>query len=218
MHFPTTGTGRPFVRIDGRSGGFALSVPDGGDPEIVEMKGNLVDLDLANAEQGWLKISKDGTDWQALDTIDDWDGTAKPSAAHAPGVRVDLMCAAWPEPQVRQLRGSSRAITGFIARIAEAAGTVPTGKAVRIRLTGARVVNIGKGTSAEINFEIAPKDKWPAVATFDEHRDGPEPATATATPATSSTNGASGASKAFADMPDSPLGGPAEAAADDWAP
>ncbi len=210
MKFPTNGTGRPFVRIDGRSGGFALSCPEGGDPEIVEMHGKVLDLDLANADQGWLKISKDGTDWLALETLDDWDGTAKPSADHAPGVRVDLMCAAWPEPQVRQLRGSSRAITGFIARIAEAAGTVPEGKAVRIRLTGARVVNIGKGTSAEINFEIAPKDKWPAVVTFDEHRDGPEPATATA------TSPSNGASAAFADMPDSPLDGPADAAANKW--
>ena len=210
MFFPTTGSGKPYCRIDGRSGTFSLSVPDGGDPEIVEMKGRLLDLDLANADQGWLKISKDGTDWLALETLDDWDGTAKPSADHAPGVRVDLMCAAWPEPQVRQLRGSSRAITGFIARIAEAAGTVPEGKAVRIRLTGARVVNIGKGTSAEINFEIAPRDKWPDRATFEAA------AEAEADVGTKSA-ASNGASAAFGDVKDSPLDGPAEAAADAWA-
>ena len=68
MYFPNSGSGRPFVRVDGRSGGFALSCPEGGDPEIVEMHGKVVDLDLANAEQGWLKISKDGTDWLALET------------------------------------------------------------------------------------------------------------------------------------------------------
>ena len=123
------------------------------------------------------------------------------------GVCIDVMSIDWPEPQVRQLRGSSRAITGFIARIAEAAGAVPDGKAVRVRLTGARVVKIGKGTSAEINFEIAPRDKWPAVSIFDEHRGDDAP-----------TDGASGASGAFSDMKDSPLDGPAKAAADAWAP
>ena len=207
MHFPTNGTGRPFVRIDGRSGGFALSVPDGGDLEIVEMRDKLLDLDLAHAEQGWLRLSTDGADWSPLETLDDWIGTPRPSADHAPGVCIDVMSIDWPEPQVRQLRGSSRAITGFIARIAEAAGAVPDGKAVRVRLTGARVVKIGKGTSAEIDFEIAPRDKWPAVATFDAHRGDDAP-----------TDGASGASKALADMPDSPLDGPAKTAADAWAP
>ena len=207
MHFPTNGTGRPFVRIDGRSGGFALSAPDGGDLEIVEMKNRLLDLDLAGASQGWLRLSTEGADWVALETLDDWAGTPRPSADHAPGVCIDVMSIDWPEPQVRQLRGSSRAITGFIARIAEAAGAVPDGKAVRVRLTGARVVKIGKGTSAEINFEIAPRDKWPAVSIFDEHR-GDDAA----------TDDASGASKAFVDMKDSPLDGPAEAAADAWAP
>ena len=211
MHFPTNGTGRPFVRIDGRSGTFALSAPDGGDLEIVEMKNRLLDLDIAGAEQGWLRLSADGADWVALETLDDWAGTPKPSADHAPGVCIDVMSPDWPEPQVRQLRGSSRAITGFIARIAEAAGAVPDSKAVRIRLTGARVVKIGKGTSAEISFEIAPQDKWPAVAAFDEHRDAPD--TPEAAPATSAPNGASAN---FADMKDSPLDGHVEADADAW--
>jgi hypothetical protein len=211
MLFPSGGTGKPFIRIDGRNGSFLLSVPDGGDPEIVEMKGRLLDLDLASAAQGWLKISKDGPDWSPLETIDDWAGTPRPSADHAPGVCIDLMCSDWSEPQVRQLRGSSRAITGFVTRVAEAAGTVPDGKAVRVRITGANVKKFGMGSSADLAFEIAPKEKWPAAATFDEHRDAPEPTTA---PATSTTDGASAA---FSSMKDSPLDGPAKAAADAWA-
>ena len=204
MHFPNSGSGRPYVRIDGRSGGFALSVPDGSDLEIVEMKNRLLDLDLAGAEQGWLRLSTDGAAWTALATLDDWDGTPKPSADHAPGVCIDVMSPDWPEPKVRQLRGSSRAITGFITRIAEAAGDVPEGKAVRARITGAKVVSIGKGTSVNLGFEIAPADRWPDVAAFDEHR-GDDAA----------TDGTSGASKAFGDMKDSPLDG-AKAAADEW--
>ncbi len=204
MHFPNSGSGRPYVRIDGRSGGFALSVPDG-DPEIVEMHGKLLDLDLAGVSQGWLCFSTSGADWVPLETLDDWLNPPKPSVDHNAGVRIDLMCADWAEPKVRELRGSSRAITGFIARIAQAAGDVPEGKAVRVRITGARVVKIGKGTSAEIGFEIAPRDKWPDVAAFDAHRGDDTP-----------TDDASGASKAFGDMSDSPLDAPAKAAAAAW--
>jgi len=211
MYFPNSGSGKPYCRIDGRSGAVALSTPEGGDPEIVEMKGKLVDLDIGGALQGWLKISAGGSDWAPLGTRDDWAGTPRPSADHAPGVKIDLMCDAWSAPKVRELRGSSRAIIGFITRVAEAAGTVPTGKAVRVRIDGARVVNIGKGTSVDIEFEIAPRDKWPAIAAFDAHRDAPD--TPEAAPATPSTNGAS---KAFADMPDSPIGGAAESDADAW--
>jgi len=212
MFFPNSGSGRPFVRIDGRSGSFALSTLDG-DPEIFEMTNKLLDLDITGVEQGWLRISKDGTDWQALEVLDDWAGTPRPSEDHAPAVKIDVMSTDWPQPKVRELRASSRAVTGFITRIAQEAGDVPEGKAVRVRITGAKMLNFGKGSSVDLKFEIAPTDRWPDVSIFDEHRDAPEPTAATATPATSPTNGASAA---FSDMPDSPIGGPAEAAANNW--
>ena len=88
MNFPNSGSGRPYVRIDGRSGAFALSVPDG-DPEVVEMHGKKLDLDIAGAKQGWLRLSTNGADWVALETLDDWAGTPRPSADHAPGVCID---------------------------------------------------------------------------------------------------------------------------------
>ena len=139
MNFPTNGSGRPFVRINGTTGSFALSVPEGGDPEIAEMKGRLLDLDLIGAGQGYLRVTPDGADWVSLTERGAWLATPRPSPDHKPGVRVDLMCADWDAPKVRELRGSSRAVTGFIARVALAAGDIPDGKAVRIRLTGARV-------------------------------------------------------------------------------
>ncbi len=203
LNFPSNAV-PPYCRLDGRTGAFALSVPDG-DPEIVEMKGKLLDLDIAGAEQGWLRLDANGADWQPLGERDGWAGMPRPSADHNPGIRIDLMCADWAEPKVRELRGSSRAITGFIVRVAQAAGEIPDGKAVRIRLTGARVVKIGKGTSAEIGFEIAPRDKWPDAAAFDDHRGDDAP-----------TDDASGASCAFGDMKDSALDGPAKAAVDEW--
>jgi hypothetical protein len=199
MKFPTTVSGRPYARIDGRTGAWALSVPDGA-PETIEMKGRLVDIDLAGAEQGWLRLGTDGADWQPLAARDDWTSTPRPSADHNPGVRIDLMCADWPEPQVRELRGSSRAITGFIAQVAEQAGDVPAGRAVRIRVGAAKPVRFGKGSSVNIGFEIAPPAKWPDVAAFDAHREAAEPAAAKPP--------VNGADEAFGDM--------AEDAVDAW--
>jgi hypothetical protein len=103
---------------------------------------------------------------------DDWSGTPKPSPDHSAAVDINLHCPDWPLPRVRQLRGSSRCITNFIAGVAEAAGEVPDDRVVRIRITGARVVKIGKGTSAEIGFEVAPREKWPDRADFDDDDDG----------------------------------------------
>lgn len=176
MHFPNSGTGRPFCRIDGRSGAFLLSSADGGDLETFEMKGKLLDLNLATASQGWLRLSAEGADWVPLALNDDWSGTPKPSPDHSAAVDINLHCPDWPEPRVRQLRGSSRCITNFIAGVAEAAGEVPDDRAVRIRITGSRVVKIGKGSSADIGFEVAPADKWPDATAFDAHRDAPEAA------------------------------------------
>ncbi len=72
LNFPSN-AGRPYCRLDGRTGAFALSVPDG-DPEIVEMKGKLLDLDIAGAEQGWLRLDANGADWQPLSERDGWAG------------------------------------------------------------------------------------------------------------------------------------------------
>ncbi len=201
LNFPSNAV-RPYCRLDGRTGAFALSVPDG-DPEIVEMKGKLLDLDIAGVEQGWLRLDANGVDWQPLAVIGDWKGSPRPSADHNPGVRIDLMSTDWPAPNVRELRASSHAVKSFVERVALAAGDIADGKAVRVQLTGARVVKIGKGSSVDIGFDIAPPDRWPDVAAFDAHR-GDDAA-------------ADGASANFADMPDSPLDGPVGAAADEWA-
>ena len=71
MYFPSNGSGKPYCRIDGRSGTFALSTADG-DPEVVEMRGQLLDLDLRQARQGWLAFSPAGADFVALETRDAW--------------------------------------------------------------------------------------------------------------------------------------------------
>ena len=193
MLFPNTSNGRPFARLDGRTGQFKLSTPDGGEMIAVDMIGKMLDLDLRGATQGWLHVHAQGADWQQLAERDRW-GVA-PSDEHSPGVEIDLRCDAWPEPQVRQMRGNSRAVTGFVSRVAQQAGDVPGDKAVRLRITDARVVKVGKGTSVDLRFEIAPRDRWPDRAIFDDG--SAEPAAAPAPTV-------------------SPGGAMAPAAADDW--
>ncbi|MCL5779092.1 hypothetical protein M1105_19185 [Limibaculum sp. FT325] len=83
------------------------------------------------------------------------------------------MSDAFPEPKVRRLRASSRAVTTFIAGVANTAGDIPAGKAVRVRITGVQLVKIGRGTSVDLSFEVMPRDEWPDLASFDRDPGGP---------------------------------------------
>jgi len=91
MIFPTTGSGRPYVRINGHTGTFALSTPDG-EPKAFQMNGKLLDIDLNGASQGWLRLDSNGADWVPLAGRDAWRSTPSPSSDHDPGVRVDMRC------------------------------------------------------------------------------------------------------------------------------
>jgi len=171
LEFPNSGGGRSFVRYDGRNGAFLLSSPDGEAPEVFPMRDKILVADIKRAEQGWLKF-KDGVDWQPLDAANAWGGP--PSRDHNAAVQVDVYCAAWPDPQIRQLRGSSKALIGFVKRLDAAAAGAPDDKAVTVRIGAARITKIGQGTSAEASFEVAPPAKWLDRSIFDETEDNEE--------------------------------------------
>ena len=172
MQFPNSGSGRPYVRLDARTGSFKASTPEGS-PVLVDMKGKVLDLDLENAKQGWLSVDQQGVNFVPLKNRDDWIGTPQPSKDHAPAVSLDLMSDAFAEPRVREFRGNSRAVTTFIANVASEAGEIPAGKAVRVRIKAVRQINVGRGTSIDLEFDLAPQDKWPDLSAFDAHRDVP---------------------------------------------
>ncbi len=110
MQFPNSGTGRPYIRLDARTATFKASCVDS-DAVEVDLVGKIVDLDLANAEQGWLKVDQHGADFVPLAKRDDWNGTPSPSPEYSPAVSLELRSEAWDDPPVRELRGGSRAIT-----------------------------------------------------------------------------------------------------------
>ena len=165
LNFSKSGGGRPFVRLDGRNGLFYLSSPEGTDPELFVMKDQILVVDIKRATQGWLKL-QGGCDWAPLEDPTDWG--RQPSPDHAQAVAVDFFCAAWPEPQIRQFRGSSKAVTGFVARLNEAAADAPDTTAIAVKIGGTRITKIGQGTSAEVAFDVAPLGKWPDRSIFDE--------------------------------------------------
>ena len=90
--------------------------------------------------------------------------------------QVDVFCNDWPEPKGRQLRGSSRAVVGFVTHLDAGAIEAPDGKAIAVRIGGTRIAKIGKGTSADVSFAVAPRDKWPERTIFDEADDDLDPA------------------------------------------
>jgi len=86
---------------------------------------------------------------------------------------------------------------------------VPDGKAVRVKITGAKPITIGPGTSVEITFQIAPRNMWPDISGFDAHR-GDDATAGNPDP------GDGWDDSAFADFPDSAFDTPAENPLDEW--
>jgi hypothetical protein len=168
LNFSKSGGGRPFVRLDGRNGMFSLSSSEGTDPELFVMKDQILVADIKRATQGWLKL-QGGCDWAPLEDPTDWG--RQPSPDHAQAVAVDFFCAAWPAPQIRQFRGLSKAVTGFVARLNEAAADAPDTKAIAVKIGASRITKIGQGTSAEVDFDVAPLGKWPDRRLFDDDYD-----------------------------------------------
>ena len=174
MKFPNTGDGRPYVRIDGRTGAFALSNPEG-PPTVFDVTGKLLAFDYETAQQGHLRVDQAGADWVPLNALNEWTNPPAPSVEHKPGVRIDVFCKEWPDPKVRELRGNSHAVTGLISGILEKAGDKVSGKAILARMNAAQVVKVGRGSTVKFDFEIAPSDRWPDLSTFNPHLDTPQP-------------------------------------------
>ena len=176
LSFPNSGdgNGKPWARLDGRTGIMFVSSPDGKSP--VDLKGKVLSLNLANATQGWLKVETGGTDWQPI--VDGQWGNP-PSADHKPAVDVDLYCkdASFGDAKVRTARGNSRAWTSFIGQVSEKVGPVEQGAWPTIRIDAVRVVKVGAGSTIAIDFTLAPKEKWVSEASIaGDASQAPEPA------------------------------------------
>ena len=158
LSFPNSGGGRPWARLDARTGMLLVSAPDGG-KEAVNLKGKVISVDIANAEQGWLCVSAAGADWQPI-TGGAWGNP--PSAEHKPGVEVDIYSkdAAFGDAPIRSARGNSRGWNTWIGEIAKQAGGIPPGKWPTLKVTDVAVVKVGQGSSVNIGFTMAPIDKW----------------------------------------------------------
>lgn len=162
LTFPNTGSGRPYINLDARTGLWKISQPDG--PQMVDMAGKTIGLDVANAVQGWLLVAPSGADWQPIDG-GVW-GSA-PSKDHKPGV---TLTAVLDGGDVREMRGNSKAMTQFIAAVsreATLAGVSADGPIPLVRIESAKLVKIGQGTSVDIRFKMAPVAKWIARSVLD---------------------------------------------------
>lgn len=182
MYFPgqsTGSSGKPWARLDARTGMLVISAPDG-NKKMVDLSGKVIGLNTLNATQGWLKVDASGADWQPVPR-DQWG--VPPSAEHKAGVEVELYCndPAFGDAPVRVARGNSRGWTAFIGGVVQQAGAIPAGTWPTIKVNAVKVIKIGQGSSITVDFAMAPKEKW--VKDADISR---SPAT-TANPAQKST-------------------------------
>ena len=157
MSFPNSGNnGRPWARLDARTGIMFLSSADG-EKTPCDLKGKVVALDIANATQGWLAVTAAGAAWTPID--DGVWGTA-PSEDHKPGVDIDIWCKDFGDVKLRTSRGNSRGWNGFIQAVAEKAGEVGGDAWPTIKITAVKVVKVGQGSSIDVEFLVAPPEKW----------------------------------------------------------
>jgi hypothetical protein len=162
LTFPNSGSGKPYINLDARTGMFKISSPDGA--QMKDMQGQAIGMDIANTTQGWLHVSAGGADWRPI-TDGQWG--MPPSPDHKPGAQLDVVLAGG---DVRELRGNSKAIIGFVQSVAQAAseaGATTDGPIPLVRIDKVVLVKIGQGTSVNIAFTLAPKEKWIARSTLD---------------------------------------------------
>ena len=165
LSFPQSSSGRPWARLDARTGLMYISSPEG-DKLPVDLKGKALGFDIANAKQGWLAVGTAGADWQDLPEGGGWGNP--PSADHKPAVDIDIWCndPAFGDAKLRTSRGNSRAFTQLVQEIAKKVGDVQGGSEAAkralplIRIDAVRIVKVGQGTSVSFDFTLAQIANW----------------------------------------------------------
>ena len=165
LSFPQSSSGRPWARLDARTGLMFISSPEG-DKLPVDLKGKALGFDIANAKQGWLAVGTAGADWQDLPEGGGWGNP--PSADHKPAVDIDIWCndPAFGDAKLRTSRGNSRAFTQLVQEIAKKVGDVQGGAEASkralplIRIDAVRIVKVGQGTSVSFDFTLAQIANW----------------------------------------------------------
>ena len=163
--FPTSTGGKPWVRLDSRTGIMTVSGADGGTK--FDPKGKTMAFDIARARQGWLAISATGlVDW--VDVVGDAYGNP-PTADHKAAIELDVYSTMpeFSDMQVRSMRGNSQGFCNFILAIAAKAGDVPDELWPVVKITTVRTIKVGAGSTISIDFDMAPREKWQKRSTID---------------------------------------------------
>ena len=170
LNFPSSGGGQPWARIDGRNGMMTVSGPD--DQHTFDMKNKVFAFNIKGAKQGWLALAN-GRDWQPIEN-GQWGNPPTPD--HNPGVEIEIYSKVedFGDSPVRVASASSKAFTSFVSAIAQKAGSdLPDDAWPTIRVDSVTTVKVGKGSSIDIAFTMAPRDKWYRV----EEDAAPQPST-----------------------------------------
>ena len=176
LSFPNTGVSTgPWARLDSRTGIFMVSNADGGKTPV-DLTGKPISMALGDCEQGWLRVDAAGAEWIPISN-GVW-GTP-PSPEHKPGVDVAIYSKdQFGDAPIRSCRGNSRGWNGFIAAVSEtveAAGGCKPEEWVTIKITKITVIKIGQGTSIDVSFVLAPREKWVTPPKIAEAKPKPAP-------------------------------------------
>lgn len=148
-------SGSPFIRYHANEDEWSRS-SEGGDLEEIEMKGATVVIDIEEIQMGWLKL-EGGRDWVPWP---DNDPTlaSKPSDSHNQGGLVTFYSTKlFGDAPVREFCSSAKGVIRWFEKLyaaAEASENWGKGKVPTIKIGKGTSINMGKGKSRDIAFEI----------------------------------------------------------------
>lgn len=149
-----SGSGRPFIRFSPQANAW-LKSGDGGATEF-DPRGSGMLIDVEQAVFGWLTLGEGVREWEPWPSIN--ARTKSPGGEAKVGFMVQVYAPKLLGEEVHDFSANATASTRFFeALYNQCEKEFGKGKVPLVQITGSKILKIGKGTTREVEFNIA---KW----------------------------------------------------------
>jgi hypothetical protein len=141
------------------------SVPDNGVAKEIDIIGKLIAMDPENGQIGWLSINNGTRDWHGFAITDDLPERPGPNYKLAFSLLV-YAPKALGSPEIHEMCASTSAHNSFCEALYNGCESeFDKGKIPIVKITGTTPRKVGKGSTADIHFEIVKWIERPAAFT-----------------------------------------------------
>jgi hypothetical protein len=153
ISFNSGGSGLPYIRFSPSVNAWTFKA-DGGALEFDPTKGPIA-FDVERMTMGWLTIGEGSRDWQPWTSFS--ARTKSPGGEARPGFLMHCYAPKlFGSEQVYEFSSNATASTRFAEMLFNLTEKEHgKGKVPLVQITGAKAIKIGKGTTREIQFEVA---------------------------------------------------------------